>query len=208
MNNKLRLLCTLMGVLMALTVAVGTPRAARAAFAATPCTGGCPYTLGPGGALYSINGDYVYNGPLKLAMQGDGNLVLYYNSTPIWATGTNNYVQGATYKAILQTDGNFVLYCYNGIYNRCGNSGEAIWASGTNGKSIDHLFVALDSNSAVWDDFLLIDQYNNDVKQSANTTCSSHARSNGPMAGPGSSCYPPNFTYPPEGPISVPEPDE
>jgi hypothetical protein len=51
---------------MALTVALGVP---RAAFAATPCTGGCQYALGPGGALYSINNDYVYNKDSK------GNIV-------------------------------------------------------------------------------------------------------------------------------------
>jgi hypothetical protein len=197
MKNWLQLLCTVMLVLISLIITSAHPETALAFTPRGGCTGGCPNMLGPGGILYSSSNDYIYNGPLKLVMQSDGNLVIYHNGSAIWATGTNNYVAGATYEAILQTDGNFVLYCYNGIYNRCGNAGDAIWASGTNGKAIDHLLLAVPkTNTAVWADFLLIDPSNHDLKQSCNIYKTSDALSNGPMTGLGQACYPPLAVYP------------
>jgi subtilisin family serine protease len=57
-----------------------------------------------------------------LAMQPDGNLVLYNTSNyPIWATGTNGRQAS---KFFVQNDGNLVLY---------NPSNQPVWASGTSG---------------------------------------------------------------------------
>lgn len=59
----------------------------------------------------------------RLAMQSDGNLVVYNASDHAsWASGTNNH---PTDYAVLQTDDNFVIY--NG-------NGAALWSARTNGK--------------------------------------------------------------------------
>ena len=59
----------------------------------------------------------------RLAMQSDGNLVVYNASDhPVFASGTNNH---PTDYAALQTDGNLVIY--NG-------NGAALWSTRTNGK--------------------------------------------------------------------------
>jgi hypothetical protein len=94
--------------------------------------------LHQGDYLDSTSNDYVFFGQYRLVMQGDGNLVLYNNGSPVWATGTNGYVLGATYKAILQGDGNFVVYCYNGIYGRCSVTGDAIWATNIYGSRFNN----------------------------------------------------------------------
>ena len=58
-------------------------------------------SLSVGGTLGSCDGRF------HLALQGDGNLVLYQDVTPLWSTGTS----GTTGQlAAMQTDGNFVLY--------------------------------------------------------------------------------------------------
>lgn len=48
-------------------------------------------------------------------MQEDGNLVIYVNNTPIWASGTNGHPMGTL---VMQNDGNAVIY-------------GAVWASNT-----------------------------------------------------------------------------
>ncbi|MFJ9447215.1 hypothetical protein ACIRRH_36000 [Kitasatospora sp. NPDC101235] len=72
-------------------------------------------TIEPGAAWCSFS--YIY----ELAMQSDGNLVLYNRERrePIWASGTYNH-PGA--KAKMQWDGNFVIYDTNGA---------ALWSTGT-----------------------------------------------------------------------------
>ena len=54
-----------------------------------------------------------------LAMQGDGNLVLYNNFKPIWYTGTSNKPGSFL---VLQGDGNLVLYDKNSV---------ALWSTST-----------------------------------------------------------------------------
>lgn len=56
-----------------------------------------------------------------LAMQSDGNLVLYSNGVAYWATG----MKGAGSYLVMQTDGNLVMY------RPSGNSRVAVWASNT-----------------------------------------------------------------------------
>ena len=56
-----------------------------------------------------------------LAMQSDGNLVLYSNGAAYWATG----MKGSGSYLVMQTDGNLVMY------RPSGNSRIAVWSSGT-----------------------------------------------------------------------------
>ncbi|MGW2874550.1 hypothetical protein [Kitasatospora sp. NPDC001225] len=72
-----------------------------------------------------------YSYKYELAMQGDGNLVLYNreSGSAIWATGTYNH-PGAT--ATMQSDGNFVVYDTNRT---------ALWSTGTWSAGADSHFV-------------------------------------------------------------------
>ena len=57
------------------------------------------------------------------AMQGDGNLVLYNGSTPLWASGSQGGAYGQAGYLDIQDDGNLVVYASS---NR-----EVMWASNT-----------------------------------------------------------------------------
>ena len=72
------------------------------------------YTFGPRAVWAS--GTFGHPGAY-LAMQSDGNLVIYQGSTPLWATGT--WGRGPSF-AVIQTDSNFVVYI---------ESGKPTWAS-------------------------------------------------------------------------------
>jgi hypothetical protein len=91
------------------------------------------------------------DGRFFLVMQGDGNLVLYWNGHgALWSSVTGN--TSGNY-AVFQTDGNFVVY---------GNNG-ALWASGTQVK---------DGRLAVQDDGnLVVYGPDNAVYWSSNTCC-------------------------------------
>ena len=67
-----------------------------------------------GSALVSASGRY------RLALQSDGNLVLYWESNPIWNSGTRG---DAPDHLIMQNDGNLVLY--QGL--------QVLWSSKTGG---------------------------------------------------------------------------
>ncbi|MGH9054388.1 MAG: hypothetical protein ACRDYY_00755 [Acidimicrobiales bacterium] len=84
-------------------------------------------------------GDYLLSpgGAYQLMMQTDGNLVLYYGGTALWATGT--YAPSDDY-ALLQTDGNLVIY----------TSSAAIWASNTAQEPGDGLYVQDDGNVVIY----------------------------------------------------------
>ena len=81
-----------------------------------------------------------------LAMQSDGNLVLYEGTHPLWETATNGK---AGFGAYMQSDGNFVLY---------DTHRAPLWSSGTAGHpgstavvQTDGNFVVYDSGKALWD---------------------------------------------------------
>jgi surface antigen/lysophospholipase L1-like esterase len=107
--------------------------------AATPTTKlKAGQSLKPGEALLSSDRQYA------LVMQGDGNLVLYHLNGVVWHTSTSH----AGSRVSMQGDGNFV------IYNK---SGQAVWATMTNGKDgaeiqlqTDGNLVIYKSGSAVW----------------------------------------------------------
>jgi hypothetical protein len=74
----------------------------------------------------------------QLMMQGDGNLVLYNNSTPIWASMTVG--KSVSYLA-MQGDGNLVLY---------NTQGAPVWASYTNGNTGSTLNMQPDGNLVIY----------------------------------------------------------
>ncbi|KAG8150605.1 protease pro-enzyme activation domain-containing protein [Burkholderia catarinensis] len=93
-------------------------------------------TLKPGQIVYSASRSH------ELAMQNDGNLVLYNtaNGAAVWNSGTNGNV-GAY--AVFQTDGNFVVYSA---------SGKALWYSSTNGVPYgQYLAVQDDGNLVIYE---------------------------------------------------------
>ena len=59
-------------------------------------------TLNDGQSLVSPNGTY------RMTMQGDGNLVLYRGSHPLWASGTDG--RGPGCHAVLHEDNLFAVY--------------------------------------------------------------------------------------------------
>ena len=75
-------------------------------------------------------GEYMHSahGCFRLAMQHDGNLVIYknWNNQAIWSTKTDNT---ATNFAFMQNDGNFVTYTYNGTstWNTRTQNHEGAW---------------------------------------------------------------------------------
>lgn len=83
------------------------------------------------------------NGKYSLAMQHDGNLVIYSRDGFIWQAGTG----GRGDRFIMQTDGNAVVYDIDN---------KAIWATITNkGASLimqddGNLVVYDDNNNMIW----------------------------------------------------------
>jgi hypothetical protein len=105
---------------------------------APPAPSGCG-TIAPGQGLTAGDSVSSCDGRYTLAMQGDGNLVLYHNGVgALWATGTNGR---NGFNAIMQADGNFVLY---------DTHDRALWASGTSGHGGADLAVQTDGNLVVY----------------------------------------------------------
>jgi hypothetical protein len=83
------------------------------------------------GNMSIAEGSSIHFGSLTLAMQGDGNLVLYNGATALWDTGTSGQSCGTNQcVAVFQADGNFVVY----------NGSKALWSSGTYGNSNELFF--------------------------------------------------------------------
>lgn len=77
------------------------------------------------GNLSLPQGASVNLGPTVLAMQSDGNLVMYQGSTPLWYSGSGGHNCGTNQcQAAFQGDGNFVVY----------DGSTALWDSGTPGN--------------------------------------------------------------------------
>ena len=90
----------------------------------------------PGETLQA--GQWISAGRDTLAMQGDGNLVLYApGSTPIWATNTAGN-DGA--QLVMQTDGHLVLAV---------PGGRPLWAAGTGGHSGSLLILQADGDVVI-----------------------------------------------------------
>jgi hypothetical protein len=95
--------------------------------------------LNPGESL-GVNDSLVSpNGQFSLALQSDGNLVLYEaDNQPVWAAGTDGQDVA---RATMQEDGNLVI---------SSSAGDAVWASGTNGADGAALILQDDRNLVIY----------------------------------------------------------
>ncbi len=96
------------------------------------------------------------NDRYRLVMQGDGNLVMYDNSSnaAVWSSGTSGRGEGP-FRAVMQNDGNFAIY---------NSQNQSIWATGTNGRGSGSYRLVLqdDRNLVLYD-------ANNTVHWASNT---------------------------------------
>lgn len=94
-------------------------------------------TLMPGEVMHG--GQSLIDGPYTMAMQTDGNLVLYANGNQaLWQSHTYNNPGS---DVVMQTDGNLVVYTPDG---------QALWQSGTYNQPGDHLVVQSDGNAVIY----------------------------------------------------------
>jgi hypothetical protein len=124
----------------ALAVAAGSTMAVSVGIAgpAGAAAGGSILSAGQqlqaGQELVSVGGQY------QLAMQTDGNLVIYGNGCVVWASNTAG--TGSHDDLSMQTDGNLVIYT---------SAGKAVWASGTAGTGgANSLNMQADGNLVVY----------------------------------------------------------
>ncbi|MQL93794.1 hypothetical protein Taro_026433 [Colocasia esculenta] len=84
--------------------------------------------------------EFLENGPYRLVMQGDCNLVLYVNrSRPLWASGTNG--RGTSCRATLQNNGNLVVL----------TGSDVVWTSNSaRGPNSYRLIVQSDGNVVIY----------------------------------------------------------
>lgn len=79
------------------------------------------------------------DGRFQLAMQTDGNLVVYGPSGPLWSSST--YGTGSNNMAVMQADGNFVIYTQAGV---------PVWSSQT-GSNCARISMQTDGNLVIYD---------------------------------------------------------
>lgn len=132
----------LAGLVLAVLAVPAVSGAATASQRATGAQAGKPavFSILPSGAsLFDGQSLVSPNGRFKLAMQSDGNLVLYGDGLVLWDSGTLN---DAPDTAMMQGDGNFVIYKAN----------RPIWSSGTSssGRGLYRLAVQNDGNVVVY----------------------------------------------------------
>jgi hypothetical protein len=94
--------------------------------------------LMPGETLYA--GQSLIDGPYTMAMQADGNFVLYNGNQPLWQSGTSGHSNAWV---IMQTDGNLVVYTP-------GPEVSPLWQSGTYNQPGDHLVMQSDGNAVIY----------------------------------------------------------
>lgn len=126
---------TCLGVLVGLALLLAV--AASDAMAASPSALLGGQTLTAGHALASPDGHYI------LAMQADGNLVLYlhnggFNLRPLWSTGTSG---DRGDRAVLQSNGNLVLY---------DAENQALWSTNTSTAGCANLVMQEDGNLVLY----------------------------------------------------------
>jgi hypothetical protein len=100
-------------------------------------SGATPGVLAPGEQIVAGSDIYSADNRLQLAMQKDGNLVLYSgDGRALWSTGTTT-----GYIVSMQADGNLVVYNY---------AGTAVWSSGTGGNPGARLNLQPDGNMVIY----------------------------------------------------------
>jgi hypothetical protein len=120
-----------------LTIAAGLLVAAGL-LAVQPAAHAATGTLSPNQQLSANQYVLSDNGEYQLIMQGDGNLVEYFQGRALWGSGTQGH-PGAY--AIMQGDGNLVIYRPGGV---------AIWATGTYGHPGAYAIMQGDANLVVY----------------------------------------------------------
>lgn len=88
--------------------------------------------------LYPNQGVFSCQGNAHLVLQGDGNVVLYHDATPLWHSGTAGR---AASKLVMQGDGNLVLY---------DTSGRPLWNSFTYGYPGAIFAMQSDCNAVIY----------------------------------------------------------
>jgi murein DD-endopeptidase MepM/ murein hydrolase activator NlpD len=112
-----------------------------------PASGGMPQMLPSGNTVLHTNyglydGQTISAGSFLLAMQNDGNLVIYAPAGyPLWNTGT--YWQPGDW-LVMQGDGNLVIYDVHG---------NPLWAAGTWGNPGDFAVMQADANFVIYSVF-------------------------------------------------------
>lgn len=117
--GKLKFDKTLVAVIAVVVVAAGGYLFYQASHAATVINSD---GLTSGQCL--LAGQNSTNSVVTMAMQGDGNFVLYKGNTVLWSTGTAG--TGSKNRLCMQTDGNLVLYT---------STNKVLWQSHTAGFS-------------------------------------------------------------------------
>ena len=116
---------------------LATPAAILGASVSSASASAGQATLMPGEVLHG--GQSLTDGPYTMAMQTDGNFVLYANGNQaLWQSHTYNNPGS---DVVMQTDGNLVVYS---------PGGRALWQSGTYNQSGDHLAVQADGNAVIY----------------------------------------------------------
>ena len=98
-----------------------------------------PDSLQPGQALVVNTQLTSGNGRYVLALQRDGNLVIYGQSGALWSASTWSHPSAVL---VMQGDGNLVIY---------GPVSEVIWTSGTYGHPGAALYMQGDGNLVIYD---------------------------------------------------------
>jgi hypothetical protein len=114
---------------------------ATVAFVSAPSADAAAGTsvLMPGEQLYA--GQSLVNGQYTMAMQTDGNFVLYSGSQSLWQSHTYNNLNAWV---VMQTDGNLV------VYSPGPTNVHALWQSGTYNQPGDRLVVQPDGNAVIY----------------------------------------------------------
>ena len=92
----------------------------------------------PNVKLYTGTGLRSANNIYNLAMQKDGNLVIYGKGKPIWASNTGGQ---SVSSVVMQADGNLVIYATNG---------KPIWATHTGNRGSSYLAIQDDGNLVIY----------------------------------------------------------
>ena len=121
---------------LAAAAMLAAPVALSAAAVSSASASAGQATLMPGQVLYG--GQSLVDGPYTMAMQTDGNFVLYAGNQALWQSHT--YPNPGS-DVVMQTDGNLVVYSA---------SGHALWQSGTYNQPGDYLAVQTDGNAVIY----------------------------------------------------------
>lgn len=97
----------------------------------------------PGGYLFRGESVVSWDRRSVFVYQTDGNLVLYHQGVPLWASGTTGYLYEHTWIVYMQYDGNLVMY--GGAWDWM-----PLWSTGTFGNPGAYLLMQDDANVVIY----------------------------------------------------------